>query len=105
MVQKPESSSKRQVWKPRVTVMMEEVKRGEIPSYRDATVGKGQNSEPTAKKQNAGPILGATWQGSRRGKFFPCAKEKPWFVILPNKLERYRNYMKDHTMICKFVGV
>jgi len=85
--------------------MTEEVRRGEIPSYRDATTGKGKNSQPAAGKQNAGLVLGATWQASRRGKFLPCAEEKPQLVIPPSKLERYRRYMKDHAMICKFVGV
>jgi len=85
--------------------MTEEVRRGEIPFYRDAVAGKGKNNHLTVGKQNAGPILGATWQASRRGKCLPCVEEKPRFVILPNKLERYRSYMKDHAMICKFVGV
>ena len=85
--------------------MKDEVKRGEIPSYRYAAAAERQNSHLVAGKQNAGPVLGATWQASRRGKCLPCAEEKPWFVIPPNKLERYRSYMKDHALICKFIGV
>jgi len=57
------------------------------------------------EKQNADPVLGATWQAGRMGKCLPCAEEKPRFVISPNKLERYKIYMKDHALICKFVGV
>jgi len=30
--------------------MTEEVRRGEMPSYRDTIAGEGQNNHPTAKK-------------------------------------------------------
>lgn len=43
--------------------MTEEVKRGEIPSYRDAMEGKGtSNKKPEEEKRTPGPVLGAKWQ-------------------------------------------
>jgi len=41
----------------------------------------------------------------RKGKCLPCVKEKSRFIISPNKMERYRSYMKDHALIYKLIGV
>ena len=86
--------------------MTEEDRRGEIPSYRDAMMGEGpSNNNPNEETKIQGPILGAGWKAGSRGKCLPCAVKKPRFIIPMNKLECYRSYMKDHALICKFIGV
>lgn len=86
--------------------MTEEERGEEIPSYRDAVAGEGQNTSNQAREtRKPGPILGARWQAGNRSKCLPCAMEKPRFIISMNKLERYRSYMKDHALIYKFIGV
>jgi len=86
--------------------MTEEDRRGEIPSYRDAVAGEGMsNNKLDEETKTQGPILGARWQAGNRSKWLACVVEKPRFIIPMNKLERYRSYMKDHTLICKFISV
>lgn len=86
--------------------MTEEDKRGEIPSDRDAVAGEGtSNNKLDEEMKTQGPVLGARWQAGSRSKCLPCAVEKLRFIIPMNKLERYRSYMKDHTLICKFISV
>lgn len=48
--------------------------------------------------------MGNQWQARLGGRCLPGALKKPRFVILNNKLEEYRCYMRDHALICKFVG-
>lgn len=85
--------------------MIEEARRGEIPSYQDTVIGDSQNSQMPKEKQVTGPILGVTWQAGRRERCLPCAEERPRFVIPLNKLERYKSYMKYYALICKFVSL
>jgi len=85
--------------------MIEYVRRGEIPSHQDTVAGDGQSSQETKERKNTGPVLGTTWQTRCKGKCLPCTVEKPRYVIRVNKLEKYRSYMRDHSLICKFVGV
>jgi len=86
--------------------MTEEGRRGEIPSYQNAAAGEGQNNSNQAEEtKKSGPVLGARSQAGSRGKCLPCVAEKPRFIIPMNKLGQYTNYMKDHALICKFIGV
>jgi len=85
--------------------MTENVRRGEIPSYREVAVGDRQSNQESEERKSTGPILGAAWQLGDRGKCLPCTTEKPRYVIPANKLEKYRSYMRDHALICKFVRV
>lgn len=42
--------------------MIEEARRGEIPSYRDAMVGEGTSKRKLEdEKRTLGPVLGARW--------------------------------------------
>jgi len=66
--------------------------------------GEGQSSQETEEWKSIGPMLGTSWEIGRRGKCLQCAAERPRFVIPVNKLERYRSYMRDHALICKFIG-
>lgn len=86
--------------------MTEETRKGEIPSYRDATAGEGtNNSKEEVAQRTPGTVLGACWQAGSKGRCLPCTVEKPRFVIPLNKLEWYKSYMKDHALIFKFIGV
>ena len=40
-----------------------------------------------------------------KGQCLPRATKKPRFVIPSSKLEEYRHYMKNHALICKFIGI
>lgn len=48
--------------------------------------------------------MGARWQAELSDKCLPRESKKPKFVIPNNKIEEYRSYMRDHALICKFVG-
>lgn len=76
---------------------------GTPPSYRNVVSG---DTSPAASIQPAtAPVLGAAWQAQMKGKCLPRAVKKPRFVIPENKLEEYRGYMKNHALICKFIGI
>jgi len=49
-------------------------------------------------------VLGNRWETKIGGRCLPRAQKKPRYVIPNNKLEDYRCYMRDHALICKFVG-
>jgi len=49
-------------------------------------------------------VTGNQWQARLGGRCLPRALKKPRFVIPNNKLEEYRCYMRDHALICNFVG-
>lgn len=49
-------------------------------------------------------MTGEEWQARMGFKCLTRASKKPRFVIPNNKLEEYRTYMKDHALICKFIG-
>lgn len=54
--------------------MIEEERKGEIPSYRNAVTREDQNtSNQAGETKNPGPVLGA--QAGSRGKCLPCAME------------------------------
>lgn len=48
--------------------------------------------------------MGNKWQARLGGRCLPRALKRARFVIPNNKSEEYRCYMRDHTLICKFVG-
>lgn len=81
---------------------------GPTPSYQNIMAGEQSNKPKNVQgggSQKGGPVLGVEWQAKIRGQCLPRALNKPRFVILPNKLEEYRGYMKDHALICKFIGI
>lgn len=81
--------------------------RGEIPSFRNAVLGNTGNEEGQGRAREAGreaPVLGNKWQARMINRCLPRAQKKPRYVIPNNKLENYRCYMKDHALICKFIG-
>ena len=81
--------------------------RGEIPSFRNIVAGEASgNGIPGSQKENnrEAPVLGNRWQASTGNICLPRAQKKPRYVIPNNKLEDYRCYMRDHALICKFVG-
>lgn len=85
--------------------MTENVRRGEIPSYREVAAGDRQSNQESEEQKSTRPVLGAAWKSDRRGKFLPCIIEKPRYVIPANKLEKYQSYMRDRALIYKFVRV
>lgn len=78
------------------------------PSYSNIITSGDQTQRPlnsgTAQQRNA-PVLGAEWQAKLKGPCLPRAVKKPRFVIPASKLDEYREYMKNHALICKFIGV
>eukprot|EP00253_Pinus_taeda_P009631 PITA_09631 len=48
--------------------------------------------------------MGNLWQKRMRGKCLPRAQKQPRYVVPNNKLEDYSCYMRDHALICRFVG-
>lgn len=44
------------------------------------------------------------WKTKLGGRCLPRAQKKPRYVIPNNKLEEYRCYMRDHALICNFIG-
>jgi len=81
--------------------------RGEIPSYKNITAGETSGTEP--RRESGGesrdaPVMGNQWQARLGGRCLPRALKKPSFMIPNNKLEEYRCYMRNHALICKFVG-
>ena len=81
--------------------------RGEIPSYKNIVAGEASSNgiQNEARENNKeAPVMGKLWQMKTGGKCLPRAQKKPRYVITNNKLEEYNSYMKDHELICKFVG-
>lgn len=81
--------------------------RGEIPSFKNIVAGEasGSGSQNEARANNKeAPVMGKLWQMKTRGKCLPRENKKPRYVIPNNMLEEYNSYMKDHALICKFVG-
>jgi hypothetical protein len=76
---------------------------GTAPSYRNIVSGDTSQTEST--QPPTAPVLGATWQAKMKGNCLPRAVKKPRLIIPENKLEEYRGYMKNHALICKFIGV
>eukprot|EP00253_Pinus_taeda_P008691 PITA_08691 len=79
--------------------------RGEIPSFKNVVTGENSMSGFQQNHQeNNAPVMGNLWQKKMKGKCLPCAQKRPRYVIPNNKLEEYNSYMKDHALICKFIG-
>ena len=80
---------------------------GQPPSYRDITSGDQtqRTSYSASSQQRSAPVLGAEWQAKMKGQCLPRAVKKPRFVIPATKLDEYRGYMKNHALICKFIGI
>lgn len=88
--------------------MVAEVGSGEIASYKNEAAGESSRNGAqgsTGKSSGVIPIMGACSQAGLGGRCLLRAAKKPRFVIPNNKLEEYRSYMKDHALICKFVGI
>lgn len=91
--------------------MHEQGGRGEIPSYRETITGDSRanpNGEGTSKGKGRGhkwPILGVQWQSRLKRRCLPKSLPSSKYMIPNNKLDCYRKYMKDHSLICKFIGV
>lgn len=80
--------------------------RGEIPSFKNVVAGESSEVSRTNPQKDSAkdiPVLGNQWQ-AKMGRCFPRAQKRPRYVIPNNKLEDYRSYMKDHALICKFIG-
>lgn len=78
---------------------------GDIPSYKSVTAGESSGiNHQNSPKENKEPVMGNLWQMRLGGKCLPRAQKKPRYIIPSNKLERYNSYMKDHALICKFIG-
>ena len=79
--------------------------RGEIPSFKNVVVGETNASGMQHnQKESSAPVMGNLWQKRMGGKCLPRAQKQPRYVIPCNKLEEYNCYMKDHAVICKFIG-
>ena len=79
--------------------------RGEIPSFKNVVTGETSVSGMQQnQKECYAPVMGNLWQKRMRGKCLPRAQKQPRYVIPNNKLEEYNCYMKDHALICKFIG-
>jgi len=78
---------------------------GERSPLSEVAAGDRQSNQDLEERKSMVPVLGAAWQSGRRGKCLPCTTKKPRYMIPANKLEKYRSYMRDHAIICKFVGV
>ena len=80
---------------------------GPQPSYRNITSGDQSHQPPhsASTQQNNAPVLGEEWQAKMKGQCLPRAVKKPRFVIPSLKLTEYRGYMKNHALICKFIGI
>lgn len=76
---------------------------GTPPSYCNKVSGDTSHADST--QPQTAPVLGAAWQAKMKGNCLPRAVKKPRFVIPENKLEEYRGYMKNHALICKFIGI
>lgn len=48
--------------------------------------------------------MGNLWQKRMRGKCLPRAQKQHRYVVPSNKLEKHNSYMRDHALICRFVG-
>lgn len=80
---------------------------GEIPSYKNVTAretSRNGSNGGTRKRSKDAPVMGAQWQAGLGNRCLPRVTKKPRFVIPNNKLKEYRGYMKNHALICKFVG-
>lgn len=80
--------------------------RGEIPSFKNAVAGEsseGNRANPQKDNVKDALVLGNQWQ-AKIGRCLPRAQKRPRYVIPNNSLEDYRSYMKDHALICKFIG-
>jgi len=81
--------------------------RGEIPSFKNIVAGEASGSgiqNETRANNKEAPVMGKLWQMKTGGKCLPRANKKLRYVIPNNMLEEYNSYMKDHALICKFVG-
>jgi len=81
--------------------------RGEIPSFKAVITGEARKErQKEENKANEGETSAAGAQKKRgaTSKCFPRVTNKPRFVIPHNRLEKYRSFMKDYALICKFVG-
>jgi len=81
--------------------------RGEIPSYKNVVAGETSRNgvyRGAGRSNKDIPVMGAHWQTGLGSRCFPKATKKPRYVIPKNKVEEYREYMKDHALIYKFVG-
>jgi hypothetical protein len=72
-------------------------------SYRNIVSGDTSHADSTQPQTT--PVLRATWKVKMKGICLPRAVKKPRFVIPEKKLDEYRGYMKNHALICKFVGI
>lgn len=80
---------------------------GSIPSYKNVMAGEASRNGTTGshgKRSKDTTVMGAHWQAGLGDKCLPRAAKKTRFVIPNNKLEEYRGFMKDHALICKFIG-
>lgn len=77
------------------------------PSYRNITSGDHSQrpSHSASTQQKTALVLGEEWQAKMKGQCLPRAVKKPRFVIPASKLDEYRGYMKNHALICKFIGI
>lgn len=81
--------------------------RGEIPSYKAVITEEARKErQKEGDRTNEGETSAAGAQRRMRvtSKFLLRATNKPRFVIPPNRLEKYRSYMRDYALICKFIG-
>ena len=80
--------------------------RGEIPSFKAVITGEARKErQKEGDRTNEGETSAAgTQRRTEATKCLPRATNKPKFVIPHNRLEKYRSYMKDYALICKFVG-
>eukprot|EP00253_Pinus_taeda_P002372 PITA_02372 len=79
--------------------------RGEIPSFKNVVTGETSASGMQQnQKESYAPVTGNLWQKRMRGKCLPRAQKQPRYAIPNKKLEEYNCYMKDHALICKFIG-
>eukprot|EP00253_Pinus_taeda_P004972 PITA_04972 len=79
--------------------------RGEIPSYKNVVAGETSTTRAQRNlKENSAPVMGNLWKKRMGGKCLPRAQKHPRYVIPCNKPEEYTCYMKDHALICKFIG-
>eukprot|EP00253_Pinus_taeda_P017343 PITA_17343 len=78
---------------------------GEIPSFRNVVIGETSSvGDPQTGKETQFPVMGNLWQKKMRGKCLPRSQKQPRYVVPNNKLEDYSCYMRDHAIICRFVG-
>lgn len=87
--------------------MSGDIGRGEIPSYKNVTTGETgerRSRKEIGNERRDASVMGNQWKARLGGRCLPRTLKKSRFVIPNNKLEEYIFYMRDHALICKFVG-